>query len=48
VVVRLQVPTHLTEKQRRLLEAFAHSGGDHVEDDKSLFDKVKDAFDPQR
>jgi len=47
VVVRLQVPTQLNEKQRRLLEAFRQAGGDHVEDDKSLFDKVKDAFGKQ-
>jgi molecular chaperone DnaJ len=44
VVVRVQVPERLNEKQRRLLEAFAQAGGDHVEQEKSLFDKVKDGL----
>lgn len=45
VVVRLAVPTRLTDKQRRLLQEFAQAGGDKLPaDHKGIFERVRDAF----
>lgn len=41
VTVHVVVPTKLTKRQRELLEEFAREG---TEDDKSFFERVKDAF----
>jgi len=43
--VHVVVPPKLTRKERELLEEFASIGGDRV-DDRSFFDRVKDAFTP--
>ena len=43
VTVHVIVPTKLSRRERELLEEFARVGGDRVED-KSFFDRVKDAF----
>lgn len=49
VVVKLVTPTKLSEKQKTLLKEFACMIGDHQQNlnpqgDKSIFEKVKDAF----
>lgn len=44
VTVHVMIPTKLTKRQRELLEEFAAAGGDRIEDAKSFFDRVKDAF----
>jgi molecular chaperone DnaJ len=44
VTVHVIVPTKLSKQQRDLLEEFAAAGGDRIEDAKSFFDRVKDAF----
>jgi molecular chaperone DnaJ len=48
VVVKVVTPSRLTEKQKSLLKEFALLGGDHQKvnptGDKSIFEKVKDAF----
>jgi len=49
VVVKLVTPTKLSEKQKTLLKEFARLIGDHQQNlnpqgDKSIFEKVKDAF----
>lgn len=44
VTVHVIVPTKLTKRQREVLEEFAAAGGDRIEDAKSFFDRVKDAF----
>ena len=44
VTVHVVVPTKLTKRQRELLEEFAAAGGDRIDDAKSFFDRVKDAF----
>ncbi len=49
VVVKLVTPTKLSEKQKTLLKDFARLLGDHQQNlnpqgDKSIFEKVKDAF----
>jgi len=43
VEIRVRVPTKLTRKQRELLEAFAHAGGEDAEDKKSA-KNVRGAF----
>ena len=43
VTVHVVVPTKLTKRERELLEEYAQTGGDHIEE-KSFFDRVKDAF----
>jgi molecular chaperone DnaJ len=43
--VHIVVPPKLSRKERELLEEFASIGGDRV-DDRSFFDRVKDAFTP--
>lgn len=45
VTVHVAVPHALNNRQRELLEEYARLGGDRV-DEKSFFDKVKDAFRP--
>ncbi len=45
VVAKVQVPTRLSDEQRRLLKEYAALSGDKVNgDERGLFDKVKDAF----
>ena len=46
ITVHVAVPSKLTKRQRELLEEYARAGGDRVEEDKSFFDRVKDAFKP--
>jgi molecular chaperone DnaJ len=46
VTVHVVVPTKVIKRQRELLEEYARIGGDRV-DEKSFFDKVKDAFRPE-
>jgi molecular chaperone DnaJ len=46
VTVHVVVPTKVTKKQRDLLEAYAEAGGDIVEE-RTFFERVKDAFRPQ-
>ena len=43
--VHVMVPTKLSRRERELLEEYATIGGDDV-DDRSFFDRVKDAFAP--
>jgi len=43
--VHVVVPQKLSRKERELLEEFARIGGDQV-DDRTFFDRVKDAFTP--
>lgn len=43
VTTHVVVPTKLTRRQREILEEFAESGGDQV-DERSFFERVKDAF----
>ena len=44
VVVRVVVPTRLTEEQRQLLRAFADAGGDQMPRDKGFFERMKQAL----
>jgi molecular chaperone DnaJ len=46
VTVHVIVPTKLSKRQRELLEEYARAGGDAIEE-KSFFDRVKDAFRPE-
>jgi molecular chaperone DnaJ len=46
VTVHVVVPSKVNKRQRELLEEYARIGGDRV-DEKSFFDKVKDAFRPE-
>jgi molecular chaperone DnaJ len=46
VTVHVVVPAKINKRQRELLEEYARAGGDRV-DEKSFFDKVKDAFSPE-
>ncbi len=43
VTVHVVVPTKLSKQERDLLEEYARAGGDEIEE-KSFFDRVKDAF----
>jgi molecular chaperone DnaJ len=43
VTVHVVVPSKLGKRERELLEEYARSGGDQIEE-KSFFDRVKDAF----
>jgi molecular chaperone DnaJ len=43
VMTHVVVPTKLSRRQREILEEFADSGGDQV-DERSFFERVKDAF----
>lgn len=46
VTVHVIVPSKVGKRQRELLEEYAKAGGDRIEE-KSFFDKVKDAFKPE-
>ncbi len=46
VTVHVAVPTKLSKRQRDLLEEYAQAGGDAVEE-RSFFERVKDAFRPE-
>jgi molecular chaperone DnaJ len=46
VTVHVVVPTKINKRQRELLEEYSRQGGDHLEE-RSFFDKVKDAFKPE-
>ena len=46
VTVHVVVPSKLGKRQRELLEEYARAGGDRVEE-KSFFDRVKEAFKPE-
>jgi molecular chaperone DnaJ len=46
VTVHVAVPTKINKRQRELLEEYARAGGDRIEE-RSFFDKVKDAFKPE-
>ena len=46
VTAHVVVPTKLNKRQRELLEEYANAGGDAV-DDRSFFERVKDAFRPE-
>jgi molecular chaperone DnaJ len=46
VRLHVAIPTRLSKRQRELLEEYARAGGDIVEE-KSFFDRVKDAFRPE-
>jgi molecular chaperone DnaJ len=43
VTVHVVVPTKISRRERELLEEYASAGGDQIEE-KSFFDRVKDAF----
>ena len=46
VVMRVETPTHLTPRQKELLEQFSREGGEEVHPmGKGFFDKVKELFD---
>jgi molecular chaperone DnaJ len=44
ITVHVVVPTKLDKRERELLEEFARVRGDQVEEERSFFDRVKDAF----
>ncbi|MBV9270790.1 MAG: molecular chaperone DnaJ [Candidatus Eremiobacteraeota bacterium] len=46
VTIHVVVPSKLNKRQRELLEEYARAGGDRVEE-KSFFDRVKEAFKPE-
>ena len=46
VTVHVVVPAKVNKRQRELLEAYAEAGGDRV-DERSFFERVKDAFKPE-
>jgi molecular chaperone DnaJ len=46
VTIHVVVPTKLSKRQREVLEEYARAGGDAVEE-RSFFDRVKDAFRPE-
>jgi molecular chaperone DnaJ len=46
VTVYVVVPTKLNKRQRELLEEYAYAGGDAIEE-RTFFDRVKDAFRPE-
>ena len=46
VIVHVVVPTKLNKQQRELLEEYAQAGGDLV-DDRTFFERVRDAFRPE-
>ncbi len=46
VTVHVMVPTKLNKRQRELLEEYVRAGGDAIEE-KSFFDRVKEAFRPE-
>jgi molecular chaperone DnaJ len=46
VTVYVVVPTKMNKRQRDLLEAYANAGGDMIEE-RTFFERVKDAFRPE-
>jgi molecular chaperone DnaJ len=46
VTVHVEIPGKLTHRQHELLEEYARLGGDRIQE-RSFFDKVKDAFRPE-
>jgi len=46
VTVHVLVPSKLNKRQRELLEEYAQAGGDAI-DERSFFERVKDAFRPE-
>ena len=46
VTVYVAVPTKLSKRQREILEEYARAGGDTVDEEKTFFDRVRDAFKP--
>jgi molecular chaperone DnaJ len=46
VTIHVMVPTKMNKRQRDLLEEYAKAGGDEIEE-RSFFDRVKDAFRPE-
>lgn len=44
VQVQIAVPRKLTKKQREILQEFAKEGGDAIDEEKSFFEKIKEAF----
>jgi molecular chaperone DnaJ len=46
VTVRVIVPTKLNKRQRELLEQYSAAGGDTI-DERTFFERVKDAFRPE-
>jgi molecular chaperone DnaJ len=46
VTLHVVVPTKMNKRQRELLEEYARAGGDSIEE-RSFFDRVKDAFRPE-
>lgn len=46
VTVHVAIPTKMNKRQRELLEEYARAGGDAVEE-RSFFERVKDAFRPE-
>ena len=46
VTVHVVVPTKMNKRQRDALDAYALAGGDEI-DDRSFFERVKDAFRPE-
>jgi molecular chaperone DnaJ len=46
VTVHVVIPTKLNKRQRDLLEEYAHAGGDAI-DERTFFERVKDAFRPE-
>jgi molecular chaperone DnaJ len=46
VTVHVMVPTKMNKRQRDMLEEYAKAGGDEIEE-RSFFDRVKDAFRPE-
>jgi molecular chaperone DnaJ len=46
VTVHIVVPTKLSKRQREILEDYAEAGGDTI-DDRTFFERVKDAFRPE-
>jgi molecular chaperone DnaJ len=46
VIVRVETPTQLTDRQKELINEFAKEGGEEIHPmGKSFFDKVKELFD---
>ena len=46
VTIHVMVPTKMNKRQRDILEEYAKAGGDEIEE-RSFFDRVKDAFRPE-
>jgi len=42
--VNVQIPTHLTNRQRQLIEEFARISGEDVNAKESIVDKIKKTF----